>query len=109
MDSLDELLGYENTLQYILKKHNISSYHIGEINQHALKKYLLSQKKFTRASTVKLIHGWILTYALLCCQGRMLSPMCPRFKAHIETADHMRVCDHPLVKVARCTLNYPSP
>lgn len=98
-DSLNELLGYENTLQYISKKDNISSYHIGGINQHALKKYLLSQKVFTRASTVKLIHGWIPTYVSLCRQGRMHSLICLQCKEHIESSDHIRVCDHPSEKV----------
>jgi len=94
-------MGYENTLRYITQKHNISPHHIGEINQIALKRYLLSQKKIIRASTVKLIHGWKPTYASLCRQGRMHSPMCAQCHEHIETAAHIIICDQPLAITAR--------
>jgi hypothetical protein len=89
--SIPEALSFASTLVYISKKHSISKAIHNNTNFLALKQYLSSLSVFTRANTVKLIHGWVPTYASL-RQGREPSPICPQYQSTTKTTDHILQC-----------------
>jgi hypothetical protein len=49
----------------------------------------------SRASTVKHIHGWMPTYAILCRQGRSNTSICLCCNLQVETASHVFKCHAP--------------
>jgi len=50
---------------------------------------------FQRVNIVKLIQGWYPTHAVLYCQGKEFSPLCPRCHTVVETASHILQSSHP--------------
>jgi hypothetical protein len=86
------MIGYHSPAKYISDKHNICDAKLQKVHMIALSKYLSSLKPFQRASIVKVIHGWIPTYGMLCRQGRESSPLCPRCSSTVETWDHVFSC-----------------
>lgn len=70
-----------------------------KINLFALHTFLKKQATFQHAFTVKLIHGWIPSYA-----GCTPSPLCPWCKGTSETPDHVYVCPTPLATLHRAAL-----
>jgi len=75
---LQSLLSFSPTSSYICSKHNFNKSALDKVNIFALGQYIKSLNIHWRATTVKLIHGWIPTFASLCCQGHESSPICPR-------------------------------
>jgi len=86
------MIGYHSLAKYISDKHNICDAKLQKVHMIALSKYLSSLKLFQRASIVKMIHGWIPTYGMLCRQGRESSPLCSRCSSTVETWDHVFSC-----------------
>ncbi len=62
------------------------------VNTSALQRYLLTLPIMRQANTIKLIHGWIPTYASLCPQGREPTSICPRCASQVETTEHFHQC-----------------
>jgi hypothetical protein len=89
-------LSFSSTNSFIQSKQGLSELAIDKVNIIALGKYMQDIKIHRRATTAKLIHGWIQTYCSLCHQGRESSPFCPQFKTSIETRDHVLTCGDPL-------------
>ncbi len=54
-----------------------------------------SIKTHQRATTIKLMHEWIPTYASLCRQERESSSICPRCHSTVETKEHLLICPLP--------------
>lgn len=84
-------LSYSITQQYIKNKHNLDMRKLDKVNLVTLHHYISSIPIHSRASTVKLIHGWA-TFAKLCQQGCKTSPICPQCLSTVETQDHVLTC-----------------
>jgi hypothetical protein len=85
-------LGFNTLLEYLQKKHNLSMAKLQNTNLTVLQNHLLSLKPHNRATICKLIHNWIPTYSVLCCQGREPSSLCPRCRQKVETNDYIYSC-----------------
>jgi hypothetical protein len=97
-------LGYESLLSYIDSKHGLAESKLSHTTLTSLGTYLWGQKPHLRANTVKLIHGWNPSYAILSRQGHCQSNLCPRCHLMVETADHFLRCASPIACDARKTL-----
>jgi ABC-type transporter Mla MlaB component len=91
-------LSWETTATYIHQKQDLSLSKLHRVNTSALQRYLNSIPIINRVNTIKLIHGWLPTYALLCCQGRESSSLCPRCALRVETIDHIHQCTVEIAK-----------
>jgi hypothetical protein len=87
-----DTLSYKDTIDYISHKHGITQALLERISIHALRQHIESLPIHIRASTIKLIHGWMPTYAILCRQGRSSSSLCPRCHTQVETPSHVFKC-----------------
>ncbi len=91
---LHSLIGFAPTMSYISTRHGLSDAKLSHINLFALHKYLSSLSLHSRANTIKLIHWWIPTYAMLCRQGRESFPLCPCCQSTIETPEDVISCSN---------------
>lgn len=84
-------LGYQALATYISQRHSLTP----SIMVLALQTVIRGLKIHQRATTVKLIHGWVPTYGDLCRQGRAHESICPRCKSTVETQEHVLMCPSP--------------
>jgi hypothetical protein len=96
----------EALLAYLHKKHSICDGKLDGISLDGLHHYMKNQKPIQRASTAKLIHGWIPTNDFLHKQGRADSYLCPRCQLYKETSDHIMECEDSDAHDARQPLLY---
>jgi len=68
-------ISYESLLEFICKKHGLTSSKMRRVNIHALQRHLASLKPHKRATLVKLIHGWQTTYGHLAWTNTPLPPL----------------------------------
>jgi hypothetical protein len=87
-------VGFLYLMEFLQHKHGLSEAVMDLVNILALQGYLSSLKLPQCASTVKLIHDWIPTYATLCKQKRGPCPLCPQCKSAVETSDHVITCPY---------------
>jgi len=87
---------------YICTKHSLSDSIIDKVNTVALEQYLRALPFHQRATTRKLIHHWIPTFASSSRQGRESSPICHRCQSAVENSDHVLTCGDPRA-VAQCS------
>jgi len=97
-------LGYEPLLSYLDSKHGLTESKLSNTTLTQLSTYLRGQKPHLHSNTVKLIHGWNLSYAILSHQGQCNSPLCPWCHITVETADHFLKCASPIARDSRKTL-----
>lgn len=85
-------LSFEKTSTYLFNRHGLSDSKLAHTNVQALWHHIESMPIHTRASTIKLIHGWMPTYAILSRQGRSETPLCPCCNTRVETSPHVFTC-----------------
>jgi hypothetical protein len=95
---------WDSTATYIHRKHGLSFSKLQHVNTNALKQYILSLPITKCANIVKVMHGWVPTYASLCRQGWEHSSLCPRCNCRVETVDRIHICAHPSATQCHQTL-----
>lgn len=91
-DSIYSSMGYSQLMEYVHQKHGLSEAVMDWVNILALQGYLLKLKVQHRASIVKWVHDWILTYTTLCRQDREPCYLCTCCNSFIETSTHVISC-----------------
>jgi len=99
-------IGYSDMLEYICNKHHLNQARLQDVNLYAIHHHLSTLTVHSRASLVKMMHGWIPTYSQLCRQGREQSSVCPRCRSTVETFDHVFVCPDTQAIESRRTALY---
>jgi hypothetical protein len=102
---IQDSLGYEPLQSYLETKHNLNEAKLSQTNLSPLGRYLRGLKPHHLASTIKLMHGWIHTYDILCRQGRLSSSLCLQCSSTVETINHFLQCPWPATSSARVWLS----
>jgi len=91
----------EPLLQYIHRKHRLCEAKRDQIGSSDLRLYLLSLPYHRRASTIKLMHGWMPCNLFLWKQRRSDSPICPRCNLVNESKEHILSCTNQMATQAK--------
>jgi len=100
-ESIYTCLSYPQLATYLQTKHDLSSYHLDQVNCLDLRGFLKSLTPHTRATYVKFIQRWIPTHSFLFKQGREFTNRCPLCHTSEETLQHIFPCQNPQTRTNR--------